>query len=40
VAAKEKKIELSELFVAFEDLEDPRSSINPNLKSPFWGSGK
>jgi predicted transposase YbfD/YdcC len=28
VAAKEKKIELSELFVAFEDLEDPRSSIN------------
>jgi hypothetical protein len=28
VAAKRKKIELSELFVAFEDLEDPRSSIN------------
>ena len=28
MAAKEKNIELSELFVAFEDLEDPRSSIN------------
>ena len=26
--ASKKKIELSELFVAFEDLEDPRSSIN------------
>lgn len=28
VPASEKKFELSELFVAFEDIEDPRSSIN------------
>ena len=26
--ASKKKFELSELFIAFEDIEDPRSSIN------------
>jgi hypothetical protein len=28
VPASKKKFELSELFIAFEDIEDPRSSIN------------